>query len=107
VSAALLLFLAFLVSWALMYPGGPLGFIMLYRVSYYVTSSIRTSTENISEGPFGGIWVKVPNEDFWIRQDKDVHHELLSHLADSLANNLGFRNGLARIDKTQTSFRFR
>jgi len=90
-----------------MYPGGPLGFIMLYRVSYYVTASVRTSSENISTNPFGGLRIEVPNKYFWIRQDKDVHHELLDHLANSLAKSLGFRNGLARIDKTITSFRFR
>jgi hypothetical protein len=100
------LFISLLITWALIFPGGPLGFIMLYRVSYYVASSVRTTGKNTSKDSFGSLWVKVSNSSFFINKNKDVHHRLLDDLAGSLAGNLGYSLGLARIDATTTSFKF-
>ena len=105
-NALLCLIITLLTAWALIYPGGPLGFILLYRVSYYVAASVRTGTKNTSIDSFGALLVEVPNGSFLIKQDKDVHHRLLDNLARRLAEGLGYKRGTALIGPLVTRFKF-
>ena len=104
--ALLCLTLTLLLAWALMYPGGPLGFIILYRVSYYVAASVRSRSENTTIDPMGKLCVTISNRSFFISVEKNVHHLLLDRLAENLAEKLGFTHGLALITPQVTIFKF-
>jgi|TARA_Y100000310_G_scaffold37883_1_gene35528 hypothetical protein len=95
-----------LTTRALIYPGGPLGFIMLYRVTQYMKNSIHEADRNTHVDAFGALCVVVPNKEFFIRQNKTIHHQLLNHLAKRFAPRVGYINGVARVDGVATLFRF-
>lgn len=92
--------------WAFVFPGGPPGFIILYRVSYHVATSVRKDADNITTDVLGRICVDVCNAAYSIKPDKDVHHKLLDRLAGKLAEQLGYRKGTALIQPHKTIFKF-
>ena len=96
-----------LITWALIYPGGPLGYYLLYRVSRFLAKSIDgDSNDHTHIDGFGALCVTVPNKAFWINHQKRTHHLLLEQLAKAVAPQVGYRNGVARVDEDATFFRF-
>lgn len=96
-----------LITWACIYPGGPLGYYLLYRVSRFLSKCLDNdeSAHTHTDG-FGALCVVFPNSMFWVNHKKRAHHLLLEELAKSVAHHWGYGNGVVRIDEKDTSFRF-
>ena len=97
-----------LLAWWLLLPGGLLGYIFLYRISYCVSQGVRSGCGNVEfSEQFGSLRITVKNSEFFISPDKDVHHKLLRILARRLADQHGFLGGHALILDKSTLFTFK
>lgn len=106
-TALLVSFVVLLITWALIYPGGPLGYYLLYRVSSFLGKCLDDNESAFTHvDGFGALCVVFPNNMFWINHKKRTHHLLLEELAKAVAMHRGYKNGVARVTETDTSFRF-
>lgn len=103
-----LLFAALLV-WLLYMstkPGGLIGTIMMYRVSFYVVNQVRTNAQSMRYEAFPVLEVPVSNKRFWVNQADETHRLLLEVLAEELAKSFGFAQGGVRLLPGNTVFCF-